>query len=288
MFVPPVRLDDRPHTSGTGPTFIASCGDGVKHQASLAARFDRASRQTGVLLDRPRGVGHNPRVLSQNLSRQIVVRAQGAIPCVSIEGGTPLNHFVYKGALLLVAMPAMLVWLACPPNSNQNQGDITIQQSDATPPTISLQVAVVGGNSTTSVSSGGSPATLSLTSKAVTLNIAATAKDPESGIQAFEIDIGNSLTVTCQASGTCTQSGPGNVSPMWTSNNSQLHPGDRAVSSSIMLESLIPSATGLLHPAAVAPAGGTLTESFTVSAKARNQLGGTSSTPDLTVRSKLP
>jgi hypothetical protein len=199
-----------------------------------------------------------------------------------------MNHFVYKGVLFLAAVPAVLMFLACPRNNNPGQGDVTIPQNDATPPTISLQVAVVGSNATTSVSTGGNPATLPLTSKAVTFNIAATAKDPESGIQAFEIDIGNSLTITCQAGGVCTQSGPGNVSPMWSSNNPKLHPGDRAVSSSIMLEALDPVATGLLHPAAQAPPGGTRTESFTVSAKATNQLGGTSSTPDLTVQSKLP
>jgi hypothetical protein len=181
---------------------------------------------------------------------------------------------------------SMLVFLsAC---NGGGGGDVTIPQSDGTPPSVSLQVAVVGSSSTTSVSSGGSAATLLLTSKTITLNISATAKDQESGIQALEIDVGNSITVTCQAGGVCSQTGPGSVSPFWSATNPQLNPGDRAVSSSIMLESLDPAAKQLLHPAAQAPPGGSRTESFTISAKAKNQLGGMATTPDIKVQSQLP
>jgi hypothetical protein len=100
----------------------------------------------------------------------------------------------------------------------------------------------------------------------------------------LEIDVGNSLTITCQADGTCSNAGPGSVSPFWSATNPQLNPGDRAVSSSIMLQSLDPVARQLLHPAAQAPPGGSRTESFTISAKARNQLGGTAMTPDIKVQ----
>lgn len=45
---------------------------------------------------------------------------------------------------------------------------------------------------------------------------------------------------------------------------------------------------GMGQRPATPPAGGSLTESFAISATATNYLGGTSSTPDVTVSSKVP
>lgn len=187
-----------------------------------------------------------------------------------------------RSALFPLAL-CVLVCVGCP------TGDVTVPQSDSTPPTMSLQVAVEGSNSTTAVSTGSAPATLSLTSKTVKLNIAATAKDADSGVQDLEIWIANQLKVRCESPTSCSTSGPGSASqPMWSSTSAKVSPGGLAVSSSILSESLDPVATGLLHPAEQPPAGGSLTESFTIWVQATNQLGGTARTPDLTVVSKLP
>jgi hypothetical protein len=201
-----------------------------------------------------------------------------------------MKNTTHKYALTLATLATLVLcagWNNCP--NNGNKGDITIAQTDATAPTISLAVAVVGGNSTTTVNSGGNAATLTLTAKTVKLNVLATAKDQESGIQAFEIWVGNQTHVRCDPVPVCATTGPGLTGqPMWSSITPKLNPGDRAVSTSIMAESLDPVASSLLHPAEVPPVGGTLTESFTISAKATNHLGGSISTPDITVISKLP
>lgn len=197
-----------------------------------------------------------------------------------------MRNLLQKKAMILTAATGLLICSSC--NSCPNKGDITVPQTDATPPTVSLSVAVAGSNSTAGASSGGSAVTFTLGNKSVTLNIAATAKDPESGIQALEIDVGNQLEVICSSPSNCSSSGQGNVSPMWSSSTPQVSPGNTGVSTSTLLESFVPSAVGLLHPQQQPPAGGTLTESFTISAKATNNLGASASTPDITVFSKLP
>ena len=197
-----------------------------------------------------------------------------------------MRNLLQKKAMILSAVTGLLICTSC--NSCPNKGDLTVPQTDATPPTVSLSVGVVGSNSTTTTASGGSAVTLTLGNKTVTLNIAATAKDPESGVQALEIDVGNQIEKICTGPSQCSGGSMGNVSPMWTSSTPAVSPGGSGVSTSTMLESFVPSSVGLLHPQQQPPAGGTLTESFTISAKATNNLGASASTPEITVFSKLP
>jgi hypothetical protein len=183
---------------------------------------------------------------------------------------------------LLLLLPTVGL-LGCPKNSSG--GGITVPQSDGTAPELSLGAGQQQPNSTTyGVTAGGSPKTMTLTSKTGFLNLAATAKDQESGVQAVEIWM-NRKTTTCMA-GTCTAPGPGLLStPTYQSISPKKNPGETTSESSILLEALDLSTA--------IPQGGVLpgisrTVELIFFARARNNLSGQSQTPELTATWKEP
>jgi hypothetical protein len=157
-------------------------------------------------------------------------------------------------------------------------GGITIPQSDATPPTLSLQSAQPSGNTAT-VSAGGSAQSMKLLSKTGSVNLAATAKDGESGVQALEIWV-NKKTTSCTGN-MCQPTGPGLLgSPQFESTSPKKNPGETTPESSIMLQAL--DLTKEIPQGAV-QAGSTRKVELILFARARNHLSGQSQTPELTL-----
>jgi hypothetical protein len=162
-------------------------------------------------------------------------------------------------------------------NGGSSGGGITIAQSDGTPPTATLQVAQLDGQDV-SVKAGGSAQTMKLTKKTGVLNVAATAKDVESGVQALEIWV-NKKTSTCDAAGMCTNPGFGLLGPpRYRSTVPKKNPGETAVDASILADAL--DLTKEI-PQGALPAGNTRTVELVFFAKARNHLGDEAQTPEL-------
>jgi hypothetical protein len=184
-------------------------------------------------------------------------------------------HAARCGARLL-AVVLLMGLTACPPGPGS--GGITVPQSDATPPQLSLGAGQPNGQNVT-VSSGGGDATMNLNARTGVLNLLATANDPESGIQTVQIWI-ETKTTTCQAAGPCSSSGPGlNSQPTYESTSPAKHPGDSTSASSILAEALDLATT---IPQGSAPSGGSLSVSLIMWAVAANNLGGRTQTPTLT------
>jgi hypothetical protein len=135
-------------------------------------------------------------------------------------------------AMLFLAVTQLLI--GC--SSGSTNGGITIAQTDSTPPTITLGAGQPNGQNKT-VSSGGLGVSLKLISKSDPLNLAVTAKDPESGVQTVQIWV-NKTSTNC--SGTiCSTTGPGLLgNPAFESTSPQKHPGETTAESSILLEAL--------------------------------------------------
>lgn len=162
-------------------------------------------------------------------------------------------------------------------------GGITIAQNDSTAPTLTFGVGQPAGQSAggqnVTVSAGGSAQTMKLTSKSGALNLLATAKDPESGIQAVEIWM-NKKTTSCDAGGICTTNNPGLLgAPMFESTSPQKNPGQTTPDGSILLQAVNLS---MEIPQASVLAGESLRVSLIFHAVAVNHLGGRTQTPEIT------
>ena len=127
------------------------------------------------------------------------------------------------------------------------------------------------------VQQGGSGAAVALDVKTGSLNLAATAKDPESGVQSLEIWMQE--TETSCSGGTCSQRGPALLGgPLSEAREPQKQPGDTTTETSILADVVdLPTHVGS------APAGGTYVLKWEFWAEARNHLGGTVKSPTITV-----
>jgi hypothetical protein len=158
-------------------------------------------------------------------------------------------------------------------------GGITIAQSDGTPPTLSLGAGQPGGQNV-SVSVGGSAQNMKLTSKSGALNLLASAKDGESGVQALEIWVNKKTTRCDTATNLCSQTGPGLLAkPQFESTSPKKNPGETTPDASILADALDLSKE---IPQAAPSAGNTLTVQLLFFARARNHLGGQAQTPQIT------
>jgi hypothetical protein len=157
-------------------------------------------------------------------------------------------------------------------------GGITIPQSDNSPPSVTLQAGVANGPSG-SVSAAGTAVSVTLASKSGSLNLSATARDPESGVRTARVTVDK--TVSDCSGGSCTTMNPGLTSaPALESTGPARQPGDTVSESSILLSSIDLAKEILQTPPA---AGSTRTVTFRMTARATNHLGGSSVTPALMV-----
>ena len=158
-------------------------------------------------------------------------------------------------------------------------GGIVVPQTDATPPTLTLQVGVANGPSG-SVAPGGTGSALTLTAKTGTLNISASARDPESGVRTVRVLVDKTIT-ECTPPDACTMQNPGLTSaPSLLSDSPARSPGETVSESSVLLDSIDLATEIRQTPPA---AGTTLTATLRLTARATNYLGGSSVTPALTV-----
>jgi hypothetical protein len=171
-----------------------------------------------------------------------------------------------------------------PPGSGGGGGGITVPQSDATPPTLSVGAGQQGGPNL-SASPGGSTQNGTLVRKTGPLNVLISANDPESGVQSVEIFYTSTVTI-CGAS-LCT--GPpthGLVgAPRFSSTSPQKLPGQIATASSTLADVL--DLTAEIPQPAVA-AGNTRIVKLYIWGRARNNLGGAATTPELVLTWKEP
>lgn len=157
-------------------------------------------------------------------------------------------------------------------------GGVTIPGTDGSAPTVSVQAAATApGGESAAVSSGGQGQAMTLRTKAGFLNLAASAKDPESGVQRLEIWISAKIT-SCDG-GTCQVSQPAVGNPRFQSSTPQKNPGEQTSDSSILAD-VLDIAKEITR---TAPAGGSLTVEWTVFGRAKNHLGGSTDTPLLKV-----
>ncbi len=158
-------------------------------------------------------------------------------------------------------------------------GGITIPQADATPPTLTLQVGAANGPSG-SVQAGAAAATITLAAKSGALNYSATARDPESGVRTVRVTVDKTVS-ECTPPDACTQQNPGLAgTPSLVSDGPPKNPGETVSESSLLLDSIDLAAEIRQTPT---PAGTTRTVTFRFTARAINHLGGTTTTPALTV-----
>ncbi len=179
-------------------------------------------------------------------------------------------------ALVLILLLAGCAGAPTPPGSCG--GGVKISSQDSTPPTLTLSVGQSSGLPVT-VSASGSAQNMKLTSKTGTLFLVASAKDPESGIQALEIWV-NTKTTFCVANGTCTTTGPGLLAnPRFNSTQAQKKPGDCTPESSTMVEWLDLSKE---IPQGSAATGNSFFMDLIINAVAVNHLGARVQTPWIT------
>ena len=190
-----------------------------------------------------------------------------------------------RTAPLITALTfAVVVGLAgCDGSSGSSSGGITIPTSDSTKPTLTFGVgATDDANAKATVSSGGSAATVTLSVKTGQLNLLATAKDPESGIQ--KVEIWQQEKVTRCSGGVCSTAGPGLIgAPLSTASEPQKQPGDTTTETSLLADHV-----DLATHIGSAAAGDTYALEWEFWAEARNHLGGTVKTPTITVKYSEP
>jgi hypothetical protein len=155
----------------------------------------------------------------------------------------------------------------------------TVPASDASPPTLTLQAGQQGGGGT-SVTAGGSGATLTLTAKTGPLNLSAAGNDPESGMQTVQIFVNTKVT-RCHGTA-CSGSGQTlSAIPRFQSSGPARLPGETFSASSILADA-IDLAQEI--PQTPPPPGDKIIVEFEVQAKAVNNLGGRTQTPLLHAR----
>lgn len=175
------------------------------------------------------------------------------------------------------AAVVLLLSLAGCPQPSGSSG-ITIAQNDGTPPTLSLG-AGQQGTQDVAVDVNGPAKNKTLTSKAGKLNLFATARDPESGIQRLEIWV-RKQEKSCDAAGACTVAAPTPQNPRFEFTSPQKQPGETTAEARTMLQSLDLSAE--IPQGSISP-GALLKIDFELSAVAVNNRGRQSQTPLLTV-----
>ncbi len=158
-------------------------------------------------------------------------------------------------------------------------GGITIPQNDSTSPILTLGSGQQGGQNVTVSGGGSGPGqNMKLTSKTGSLNLLATAKDPESGIQAVEIWV-NGETTFCDANKICKKTGPGLLGkPTFESTSPKKNPGETTPDSSILAQPL--NLSTMIPQGSVQP-GESRTVTLIISAVAVNHLGGRTQTPEI-------
>jgi hypothetical protein len=180
--------------------------------------------------------------------------------------------------LVALALTAAIALAGCDDSSGGSSGGITIPSSDSSNPTLSLGVGATDqATAKATVNSGGSGAAVALDVKTGSLNLAATAKDPESGVQ--KVEIWMQETETRCSGGTCSQSGPALLGgPLSTAGEPPKQPGATTTETSLLADVVdLPTHVGS------APAGETYLLKWEFWAEARNHLGGTVKTPTITV-----
>jgi len=173
------------------------------------------------------------------------------------------------GAIAVVALAAA----SC---DGGGGGGLTVPQNDSSPPEVTLQVSEAApGSPTVSVTTSGTDQNLALQQRTGPLNLVASAKDPESGIQDTQIWV-NKVTTSCDPT-TCTTAGPGLLgAPRFSSPSPKKNPGDTgATASSILAQSLN---LAFEIPAPPLMAGDSFTVTIQAFARAINNLNGTSET----------
>jgi hypothetical protein len=158
---------------------------------------------------------------------------------------------------------------------------VTVDQNDATAPTLQLSAAETGGgNPQVDVKPGDSPKALQLRTKTESINLIATARDDESGVQKLQIWV-NKKTTLCSG-GTCTPAGPGLAGAPRFQSTEPKQPAGAVVSrqktllAALVLRDEIPQASP--------GAGGSLTVEITIQARAANHLDTEARTPVITAR----
>ena len=157
--------------------------------------------------------------------------------------------------------------VACDDGAN-GSGGITIQSTDSSPPELRLSVALAGGTEEGTVEPGGAAQTLTLPNRTGTLNLAATAKDEQTGVQRVQIWM-TKTTSSCDAADVCSGGTTDTGQPQFESTGPAKAPGETTAASSIELEAL-PLTSEITGSA---PPGGSLTVKLELWAVAFNHLG---------------
>jgi hypothetical protein len=174
------------------------------------------------------------------------------------------------------AVVSFLSFVSCQGSGSSGTG-VTIPASDATSPTLTLGAGQPGGQNV-AVNVGGSVQGFALPGKTGVVNLVATAKDPESGVQAVEIWV-NQEIYTCTAILVCSKTGPGLLSqPTFESSSPKLNPGETTSEASVLAEALD---LGTVISQGTVPADTTRTTTLIIWAEARNHLAGAARTPEI-------
>jgi hypothetical protein len=157
---------------------------------------------------------------------------------------------------------------------------IIVAATDATPPSLSLGVAVAGTQLSATLGTTGSDAAITLPAKTGTVNLIATATDDQSGVSDVQIWVQDRRVRTCDGSGSCSGGDPGLTPGLrFDAPSAPAVPGDEVAASSINIQSLdLSREIAQSSPAA----GDTRTTSFVLYAVATNHLGGRSETTRVT------
>jgi hypothetical protein len=184
-----------------------------------------------------------------------------------------------RRAIVGLAVAVLVGAAAACDDDGSSGGGITIQASDSTPPELSLSVAVAGGTEKATVEPGGTAQTFTLPNRTGTLNLAATAKDEQTGVQRVQIWMTTTVT-SCDSAGVCSGGNPTLPGqPLFESTQPAKSPGETTAASSIELEAL-PLSDAIKGSA---PPGGTLSVELELHAVAVNHLGQRAQTAKVTV-----
>lgn len=186
-----------------------------------------------------------------------------------------MSRFVLVQRMTLgpLALFLLLSATGCPSTG----GGITIKPNDMTAPSLRLNIGQ-SGQQDVAVSGGGFGQRIKLERKTGNLNLLATAKDSESGIQTLEIWVAK--TITSCIEGICSTTGPVLGRPMFESVSSPKSPGETTGESSLLAGALDLSKE--IQQATI-PTGDSLTVELRIHAKTVNHQGRQTQTPEITV-----
>jgi hypothetical protein len=172
-----------------------------------------------------------------------------------------------------------------PVDVGMTEAALIVPISDATPPDQLLLAIQESGRpnsptATVEVSSSSSPPPLVAASRTSQFGLIAYAADAQSGIQDLSIWC-NKATTWCNPD-TCTQSGPGLLAaPTFAASGPAAQPGTDTAAGSLMFELI--DLKEWVQQTSVGPGTTRFTE-ITCWARARNNLGGETSTPSITIQ----